>query len=211
MKELIDNIVAMNEKEAVTITDRMIEAGEDPMKLLDAYRRALAEVGKLFEKEEYFLPELILGGKMMKAAAEKLKPLLKQSTSGGEKRDRVLIGTVEGDIHDIGKNIVTLLLDVAGFEIMDIGVDVPAQKFVEAAKDFRPKVIGLSCLLSVAYEPMKMTVEALEKEGLRNGVKILIGGAAVDTQIRDYVRADAFGKDAVEAVTLCKLWTERNN
>jgi methanogenic corrinoid protein MtbC1 len=116
------------------------------------------------------------------------------------------MGTVEGDIHDIGKNIVTFLLDVNGFEVRDIGIDVPPSKFVEEIKDFKPQVVGLSGLLTLAYGSMKKTVQVIEKAGLRDRVKIMIGGGQVNEQTREYVGADAFGKDAMEGVTLAKKW-----
>jgi 5-methyltetrahydrofolate--homocysteine methyltransferase len=208
MRDLVNAIVKMEEEKAKALTDRYLVEGDDPLKILDAYREAMVEVGKLFEKGTYFLPELILGGQMLKDAAEKMKPYIKGSEWGGEKLGRVLIGTVKGDIHDVGKNIVTFVLDINGYKVMDLGVDVPAQTFVDAAKDFKPHVIGLSCLLTLAYEPMKLTVEALRKEGFEGHTQIMIGGSAVNNQVRDYIGADAYGKDAIEAVRLCEQWIQ---
>jgi methanogenic corrinoid protein MtbC1 len=123
-----------------------------------------------------------------------------------KRHGKVVIGTVEGDIHDIGKNIVTFMLDVNGFEVLDLGVDVPAQKFVEAIRDFQPQVVGLSGFLTLAFEVMKETVEAINTAGLRNEVKIMIGGGQVNEEIRKYAGADAYGKDAMAAVNLAKQW-----
>jgi 5-methyltetrahydrofolate--homocysteine methyltransferase len=117
-----------------------------------------------------------------------------------------MIGTVAGDIHNIGKDIVTFMLDVSGFEVLDLGIDVPVEVFVEKAKAFQPQVIGLSGLLTLAFDSMKQTVEALEKAGLRDKVKIMIGGGQVDEEVKKHTKADAYGKDAMAAVTLCKQW-----
>lgn len=206
MDDLMAAIVALKEKEVHALTDRLLEDNTDPMQVLEVYRRGMVEVGRLFEQEEYFLPELIHAGELLRAAAEKIKPLLDKSSDGGKNRGKVIIGTVEGDIHDIGKDIVTLMLSVNGYDVMDLGIDVAAHRFIKAAGEFQPQVIGLSGFLTSAYEPMKLTIEALQSNGLRGDIKIMIGGGQMDNQIRDYVGADAFGKDAVEAVTLCDNW-----
>ena len=208
MKDLVDAFVEMEEEKAKALTDKYLEEEADPLEIIDAYREAMSEVGRRFEEETYFLPELILAGEMMTAAAEKIEPYIKGSEEGGKKRGRVLIATVEGDIHDIGKNIVAFMLDINGYEVLDLGVNVPVQKVVDAAKDFRPHVIGLSCLLTVGYQPMKLTIEALRKEGFEGQPKIMVGGSPVDNQVRDYVGADAYGKDAIKAVNLCDKWIQ---
>ena len=208
MKELIDAILAMDEEKAMTLTDNMIADNIDPIKIMDTYRDALAEVGRLFEEGKFFIPELILSGEMLKAASEKIKPLLIAANKSSEKKGKVIIGTVEGDIHDIGKDIVTLMLDINGYEVLDLGIDVPVARFVEAAKNVNPQVIGLSGFLTMAYDPMRNTVTALVEAGLREDLKIMIGGGQMDNQVRDYVGADAFGKDAIEAVRLCDQWIE---
>ena len=208
MKDLVDAVVEMEEEKAKALTDKYLEEEADPLEIIDAYREAMSEVGRRFEEETYFLPELILAGEMMTAAAEKIEPYIKGSEEGGKKRGRVLIATVEGDIHDIGKNIVAFMLDINGYEVLDLGVNVPVQKVVDAAKDFRPHVIGLSCLLTVGYQPMKLTIEALRKEGFEGQPKIMVGGSPVDNQVRDYVGADAYGKDAIKAVNLCDKWIQ---
>jgi len=119
---------------------------------------------------------------------------------------KVVIGTVEGDIHDIGKNIVTFMLDVNGFEVHDLGIDVPVQRFVDAIKEIQPEVVGLSGFLTLAFDSMKKTIEAIQNVGLRDRVKIMIGGGQIDEMVRDYTGADAYGRDAVAAVSLCKKW-----
>ena len=134
-----------------------------------------------------------------------LKPLLEKGESS-EKKGKVLVGTVAGDIHDIGKDIVTFMLDVSGYNVLDIGIDVPVPVFVEKIKEFQPQVVALSGFLTLAFDSMKKTVEALEQAGLRDKLKIMIGGGQMDDEVRKYVRADAYGKDAIAAVNLCRQW-----
>jgi 5-methyltetrahydrofolate--homocysteine methyltransferase len=178
------------------------------MQILDDARSAMAEVGKRFEACEYFIPDLLLAGEILKGISEIVKPLLEQGDKT-TKKGKVLIGTVAGDIHDIGKNIVTFMLDVSGYDVLDIGIDAPVQVFVEKTKEFQPQVVGLSGFLTYAFGSMKKTVEALEAAGLRDTLKIMIGGGQVDDQVRKYVCADDYGKDAVAAVNLCKHWIGR--
>jgi methanogenic corrinoid protein MtbC1 len=204
-KELFESIISMNENSALEMTSLLLQEESDPMEVLGIYRSAMAEIGRRFEAGEFFLPELILSGEMLRQASEMIRPVLKQ----GEKVERkgtVIIGTVEGDIHDIGKDIVVLLLDVNGYEVVDLGVDVPPLKFVETIQECNPQVIGLSGFLTLAYDPMKQTVESLHEKGLRNAVKVMIGGGQMDQTVCSYVGADAYGKDAVEAVKLCDQW-----
>jgi 5-methyltetrahydrofolate--homocysteine methyltransferase len=182
--------------------------GENPVEILNDCTRAMETVGKRFEAGEYFLPELMMAGEMMNQISEMVKPKLKGQVTS-KKRGKVLIGTVEGDVHDIGKGIVSFLLGVNGFEVCDIGVDVPPGKFVEKIKNFKPQVVGLSGLLTLAYDSMKNTVQAIDKASLRNGVKIMIGGGQMGETVREYTGADAFGKDAMEGVTLAKKWIGR--
>jgi 5-methyltetrahydrofolate--homocysteine methyltransferase len=160
-------------------------------------------IGQRFEEGDCFVPELILAGEILRQISDVVKPQLTQAAEV-KKIGRVVIGTVEGDIHDIGKDIVTFMLDVNGFDVKDLGVDVPAAKFVEAVKEFKPQVVGLSGFLTLAYDPMKSTVKALRDAGFTG--KVMIGGGQIDEQIRQYTGADAYGKDAMAAVTLAKGW-----
>jgi len=162
-------------------------------------------VGKRFEEGNLFLPELMMAGEMLRQISEIIKPEMKEEAQI-KKLGKVIIGTVKGDIHDIGKDIVVLLLDVNGFDVMDLGIDVPPENFVDAIKDFQPSVIGLSGFLTLAYDSMKETVEEIKKAGLRDELKIMIGGGQIDEQVRKFTGADAYGKDAMAAVTLAKGW-----
>jgi 5-methyltetrahydrofolate--homocysteine methyltransferase len=135
------------------------------------------------------------------------KPLITQGPDAETKRlAKVLIGTVHGDLHDIGKNIVTFMLDINGFEVKDIGVDVPVKTFIDEINAFKPDVVGLSGFLTIAFDSMKETIEAIESEGMRGKMKIMIGGGQIDEAVRNYTGADAFGVNAVDAVSLCKSW-----
>jgi len=195
----------MKEEEALKLVREMVEGGSDPMEILEAARQAMDIVGRRYEKGTYFLPELILSGVMLNQIAEIVKPVLAEAT-GVERHGKVVIGTVEGDIHDIGKNIVSFMLDVNGFDVLDLGVDVPPQKFVEAIGEFQPQVVGLSGFLTLAFDVMKETVEAIKTAGLRDEVKIMIGGGQVNEEIRKYAGADAYGKDAMAGVSLAQKW-----
>jgi 5-methyltetrahydrofolate--homocysteine methyltransferase len=170
------------------------------MAVFEAYQEALMEVGKRFEKGVYFIPELILSGTMMNEAMEIIKPLLagEKSRNDKPKIGKILIATVEGDIHDIGKNIVSTLLELNGFEVRDLGVDVPIARIISEAKELGADIIGLSGLLTL--------VDQLATEGLRDKIKVIIGGGQMDEQIREYVGADAFVVDAVNGISLCKEW-----
>lgn len=204
-EKLVDAIVNMKEDEALSITNELIEGGENPMKILDLCREAVGAVGKRFEEGTYFLPELIMAGEMLTKISGIVKPKL-QGTEEAKKGGKVLIGTVEGDIHDIGKDIVTFMLDVNGYNVRDIGIDVPPAKFVEEIKDFQPEVVGLSGFLTLAFDSMAETVKAIKEAGLRDKVKIMIGGGQIDDVIKEYTGADAYGLDAIAAVNLTKEW-----
>lgn len=210
-KELIDAVVDMREEDAVKIAENLLNSGSDPMGVLDDCREALGIIGSKFAAGECFVPELILAGEMLRQIATLARPRIQSSGNAPQKKlGRIVFGTVEGDIHDIAKDIVVFMLDINGFEVMDLGVDVPAAKFVEAVKEFKPQVVGLSGFLTLAYDPMKNTVQALKDAGLRDGVKIMIGGGQMDDQVAAYAKADAYGKDAMAAVSLSKGWVGAN-
>jgi 5-methyltetrahydrofolate--homocysteine methyltransferase len=202
-QELINAITEMREEDALAITNQLLDGGTAPMEVLEACKGAMDIIGERFENGEAFIPELILAGEMMTAITDILKPRMAGEATG-EKIGKVVIGTVQGDIHDIAKDIVTFMLDLNGFEVTDLGVDVAPEKFVEAVKETGAKIVGLSGFLTLAYDPMKETVAAFKEAGL--DVKIMIGGGQVDENIRQYTSADAYGKDAMAAVALAKEW-----
>ena len=203
MNALVEAITDMREEDAVRTANEMLDRGSNPVEVLDSCREAMGIIGQRFEAGDCFVPELILAGEILRQISDVVKPRLTQAADV-KKLGRVVIGTVEGDIHDIGKDIVTFMLDVNGFEVKDLGVDVPAAKFVEVVKDFQPQVVGLSGFLTLAYDPMKNTVAAMRAAGFTG--KVMIGGGQIDEQIRQYTGADGYGKDAMAAVALAKGW-----
>ena len=205
--DLVEAMANMREAEAMELSQKMLDGGEDPLKVLEHCRHALEIVGQRFEAGTYFLPELIMAGEMLKKISQTAKPFIKkESNNQAEIKGKVVIGSVKGDIHDIGKDIVTFMLDINGFEVHDLGVDVAAEKFVDAIKKVQPEIVGLSALLTTAFESMKNTVAVIEEAGLREQVKIMVGGGAVDEKVKEFAGADAYGADAVAAVSLSKKW-----
>ncbi|HVP19727.1 MAG TPA: cobalamin-dependent protein [Spirochaetia bacterium] len=204
-ERLVDAISDMQEEEAIKLVKEMLEAGTDPQVILDASREAMAIVGNRYERKEYFLPELIIAGDLLKEIGILVKPRLKAKGTG-KSLGKVLLGTVAGDIHDIGKDVVGFMLDVNNFEVRDVGVDVPSDVFVKNIREFQPDIVGMSGFLTQAFDQMKHTVEAIEKAGLRGKVKIMIGGAIMDASVAQYVGADAYGADAAAAVKLATSW-----
>ena len=204
MHELVEAMANMKEKDALRIVDEMLEKGEDPNHILDLSSEAMAVVGERYQEGTYFLPELIMSGEMLKKIGEVLKPRLAASTDQAKKLGVVVLGTVRGDIHDIGKDIVGFLLEVNGFEVVDLGIDQPEEHFVEAVKEHHPQVLALSGFLSVAFDSMKSTVQQVEAAGLRKDLKIIIGGGQMDETVRAYTGADAYGDDAMAAVAFAK-------
>jgi len=203
--ELTKLLSDLKEPEALAFVDKALGEGVDSMDLLGDAKEAMNIVGQRFASEEYFIPDLVFSGEILKGIIKKLEPHLKKGEEE-ERLGKVIIGTVAGDIHDIGKDLVAFMLDVNGFEVLDLGIDVPVQKFVDTIKETGTKVVGLSGFLTLAFDSMKETVDAIKAAGLRNNVKIMIGGGQMDEQVRDFTGADAYGKDAMAAVKLAKGW-----
>lgn len=206
-KELITAISEIQEDEAIRLVQDALDRGEDPSRIMDDCQEAMKIVGDRYQNCEYFLPELMMSGQTLEKISKIVQPKMAAGIAkGGRKRARVVIGTVHGDVHDIGKNIVSFMLDVSGFEVHDLGVDVSDEKFVQAVKEFEPQVVALSGFLTVAYDSMKSIVEALDKAGLRKSVKIMIGGGTIGEKVREYATADAYGMDAAAAIGLASKW-----
>jgi len=203
--ELVGALADLREQEALALVQARLDAGDDPLRIFDDARRAMEIVGERFSASEYFIPELVYAGEILKEISAIVKPRLAKDADVS-RIGKVIIGTVAGDIHDIGKDIVVFMLDVNGFEVLDLGVDVPAERFVETIKETSSPVVGLSGFLTLAFQSMKDTVEAIEQAGLRNDVRIMIGGGPIDEQVRSFTGADAFGRDAMAAVELAKGW-----
>jgi len=204
--DLINLMADLKEQEALTIVRRRLDAGQDPLLILDDSRKAMEIVGKRFSENEYFIPDLLYSGEIAKEIAELVKPKLAKAKDI-KRLGKVIIGTVFGDIHDIGKSIVSLMLDVSGFEVYDIGIDQAPQSFIDKIKQTGTGIVGLSGFLTFAFDSMKETVEAIKAAGLRDKVKIMIGGGQMNDDIRKYTGADAYGEDAMAGVALAKKWT----
>jgi len=204
-KQLLNLVADMEEDEALELAQAMLDGGVDPLKVLDVCREAMDIVGQRFESGEYFLPELIMAGEMLDQIGALAKPLIEQSPDKPpQKHGKVLVGTVHGDLHDIGKNIVSFMLDINGFEVKDIGIDVPVATFLDEIRAFEPQVVCLSGFLTLAFDSMKETIEAIEVAGLREGLKIQIGGGQIDETVRAYTGADGYGLNAVDAVNFSR-------
>lgn len=203
--ELATLLADLKEEEAIKVTKERLASGEDPMKILEDSRAGMEIVGKRFAAGEYFIPDLIYSGEILRQISDIVKP---QLTGGvqSKKLGKFLLATVAGDIHDIGKDIVAFMMDISGFEVIDLGIDVPKDKIVAKIKETQPQIVGLSGFLTLAFDSMKETIDAIKEAGLRDTVKIMIGGGQIDEEVRKYTGADAYRPDAVAAVALAKEW-----
>lgn len=202
---LVELLSDLKEEEVLRVCKERLDTGEDPLKILAESRKGLEIVGKRFADGEYFIPELVYSGEILRQINDIIKPKL-QKEAKIERLAKVVLGTVAGDIHDIGLNIVDFMLDVNGFEVYNIGIDAPAQNFVDKIKETGAPIVGLSGFLTLAFDSMKETVEAIKTAGLRGNVKIMIGGGQIDEEVKKYTGADAYGRDAMAAVSLAKGW-----
>lgn len=200
-EKLFNLIVDMEEEEALKSAEEYLEGGGDAQKLIDVCRDAMDEIGNRFEKGDYFLSELLLGGEIFQQIMQLALPFIKGDEN--KKLGKMVLGTVREDIHDIGKDIFKVFAEAAGFEVVDIGVDVPVEKFVEAVKDNNPDIVGMSCLITAGMSSMKKTIDAIKEAGLTD-VKIIIGGGRVDRELKEFSGADAWADDAAKGVRLCK-------
>ncbi|MEM4474121.1 MAG: corrinoid protein [Candidatus Bathyarchaeia archaeon] len=203
--ELRSALLSFEEERFFEAIKRLIEKKTSPLEIINALTKALEEVGRRFEEGEIFLAHLVMAGEMVKkAVSEYLEPLLKEARIERKTLGKVVIGTVAGDIHDIGKNIVAAMLFSAGFEVIDLGKDVPVEEFIRAVREYNPDILGLSALLSTTLPEQKEIIEALKKNGLRERVKVIVGGAPVTAEWAEQIGADGYGEDAVEAVKVAK-------
>ena len=203
MGELANALRDLDEKKVHALVEEQINQDVPVLDIIDECNTGMVAVGELFSTKEYFISQLIFSADILKAIMGRLEPLLEGSQKKGT-IGKVVLGTVKGDVHDIGKNIVVTLLKGSGFEVVDVGVDVPAEKFIEALKESGARVLGLSALLSSTYPEMKNVVDAVAAAGLGEQLQIVIGGAPVNEQVREYTGADHYAEDAVAGVNLCK-------
>jgi len=203
--DFITALADLKEEEALKIVEEKLNAGEDPFKILEDIRLGMEIIGNRFAKNEYFISDLLYAGEILRVVTETVKPKL-ATTKEAKHLGKVIIGSVAGDIHDIGKNIVVFMLEVNGFEVHDLGVDIPPEKFVEKIKETGATIVGLSGFLALAFDAMKQTIQAIKDAGLRDKVKVMIGGGQITEEIRKYTGADAYGKDAMAGVSLAKNW-----
>ena len=208
MSEFTKKIVELEESAVEALLNKKMESKEDPLMIMDEARDAMKQIGDKFQNKEYFLPDLIMSGEILRSVFEKISPLLKEQQKSDVKKGKVLLGTVAGDIHDIGKDVVKFMLDVNGFEVLDLGVDVPSNRFIEKIKEFQPQVLALSGFLTLAFDSMKEIIQRIDDDGIRDSIKVMIGGGKVDESIVEYVKADAYGATAIDAVNLAKKWIE---
>jgi len=203
LHKLFEAIVDGDAESARAITQEALQEQVDPLVLVNEHMApAMDEVGKRFERCDYFVPELLLSARAMKTALELIRPLL--TARGAEPAGRVVIGTVKGDLHDIGKNLVASMLEGGGFEVLDLGVNVDPAKFVSAVQERKANVVALSALLTTTMNSMRATIEALKQAGLRDQVKVLIGGAPITDRFAAEIGADGYSENAVEAVALAR-------
>lgn len=199
---LVNDLVELKRDEVLSaVKERMVN--EDPMEILKECQEGMDTVGKLFEKGDYFLAELILSGEIFKEVASILDPFLTKSSEDHEPTGKIVLATLQGDLHDIGKNIFSILLKAQGFEIYDLGVDVPPHKVVTKVKEVQPDYVGFSALITSCFDAMKETVDEMDKDGLRDSVQVLIGGGVTNETTRKYVGADFQTTDAASGVKYC--------
>lgn len=201
--ELAEKVIKGKQQVVKEATQELLNAGENPLDIInEGLIPGINEVGARFKNGELFVPEMMMSAQAMKAGIELLKPVL----AGADipSLGKVVIGTVKGDLHDIGKNLVIMMLESSGFTVIDLGVDVSAERFVQAVKDHSPHVVGLSALLTTTMPIMKSVIETLERENLRGAVKVLIGGAPVSPEYAGEIGADGYAADAVAATDICK-------
>ena len=205
LKEIKEALINLDENKFLNLIDEALKKNIDVEKIVfQSMSEGMKEVGKLFEEGEYFLAEMIVAAEMFKKAMKKLEPKLFENVKEVKKlfKGRIVIGTVKGDIHDIGKSLVASMLRAAGYEVIDLGVNVPAEKFVEAVEKYKPDILGMSSLLTTTVHQMKEVIRLLKEKGLRSKVKVIIGGLATSPEYAKIIGADGWGKDAVHAIQL---------
>jgi methylmalonyl-CoA mutase cobalamin-binding domain/chain len=199
--KIVEAIIELDEQAALELADGRIKSGTEPVEILERCRQGMSLVGEKFESGDFFLSEMIMAAEIFNQIMNIVRPHLKSALS--EPRGKVVIGTVEGDVHDIGKNIAIALLKAEGFDIVDLGVDVSPATFVEAIREHEPDIVGMSSLLTVALETTKQTIDAITEAGLRDKVRIIVGGGRIDSHATEYIKPDASTDNAARGVRMC--------
>jgi len=206
MSELAEALAGLEEDKVAKLVQQKLDSGDDPMAILNDCRRGMDIVGERYKAGDYFLSELIVSGEIFKDSMKLIEPLLK--TGANASATKIVLGTVKGDIHNIGKDIVAVLLKGAGFEVYDLGIDVKPAAFVDKLKETGAPILGMSGLLTPSFDSMKETIEAVKEAGLRDKVKIVIGGGVVTELVQRHTGADAFTDDGLEGVEICKQFAK---
>ena len=205
MSNLKNSILKMkNVEEIKKCVDDELKSGLEPAEIVNELAESLMDVGERYESGEYFLSELMMTGILATEVITMLEPHLAKNKESTSVKTKIIIGTVKGDIHDIGKNIVIMMLRAVGFEVLDLGVDVPMEEFIKAVKNERPNMLGMSALLTSTINEMKTVIETLTNEGLRDDVKIIVGGRPITKEFADEIGADGYGKDSIDAIKVVK-------
>ena len=203
--EFVSALADLEEEKAIQMAEERLAAGDDPLDVLDDMKEGMAVVGDRFDDGEYFIPDLMYAGEILEQISELIKEEMPEEDDS-ESLGTVVVGTVKDDIHDIGKDLVVFMFDLNGFEVHDLGVDVPPEKFVEAVEETDADILALSGFLTAAFDSMKETVEAIEEAGLRDDVMIMIGGGQITEDVNEYVGSDGFETTAPGGVNLAKQW-----
>ena len=206
MSDIPTALAELNEQEVARLVKERLDVGDDPMSILADCRRGMDIVGERYKAGDYFLSELIVSGEIFKDSTKLIEPHLKANASASA--TKIVLGTVKGDIHNIGKDIVAVLLKSAGFDVYDLGIDVKPEAFVDKLKETGAPILGMSGLLTPSFDAMKETIEAVKEAGLRDKVKIIIGGGVVTELVQRYTGADAFTDDAMEGVEICRVFIQ---
>ena len=206
--ELVNAMADLQRSKVFEIVRNEIEKDTDPLKIIDSLSQGLKIVGDYFDKKEYFLAELITGGDIFETVYQEIKPILVKKNVNAQIKGKIVLGTVQGDVHDIGKNIVKTILTVSGFHVEDLGVDVPPERFIEALKQSEAKILALSALLTIAIDSVEDIIKLLRKEDLRDKVKIIVGGSAFSKELVKNLDVDAFGIDPMDALKKCQQFLE---
>ncbi len=205
--EITESLVELKEEKVIDLVRNKVESGEDPFEILDKVQEGMEKIGGKFDEGKYFVADLMLAGEIMEEIMEILKPhLAEEQENGGEDEEVVIMGTVQDDIHNLGKDIVITMLEANGFQVRDLGVDVNPEKFIKAIEEEEANVVGMSCLLVSNIENIEATIEEIEDSGLREDVRIMIGGGPLQSNVAEKVGADGFGQGANDAVTMTKDW-----